>query len=481
MNTEYNVSERQTTGTLNVSSFLREEPKPGAGETSFLGDQGKPVPGAKVSIRDINGNLLTTLLTDESGQTKNVKLPAPKKSLSLAPVDVIPYAKYNVTVEAPGYVTSEIKGVQIFADTESTQPVPLTDIRQTNNRQPQEITISDHALLGKVPKLLEEQINKEIKSLPPAPLPPAPLPTEYALIMLPETIVPEYIIVHDGHPNNNSASKYKVSFKAYITNVACSEIYPTWPIESIKANVTCIVSFTLNRIMTEFYKGKGKKFTITSSTAFDHKWIRERTIYQTISNVVDNILARYISFFEYPPHFPFLAQYCDGKRVKCQKWLSQWGSKYLADAGKTDLEILKNYYGSTVKLFTANQAQGLPESFPGYNLQVGSKGDVVKDMQTYLNSISNNYPAIEKLQADGLFGPATQKAIKKFQAIFRLPQTGIVDYITWYKISDIYVAVNKFAEGRELQHTSSPFRNFHSLNEGDTYSPYVTWVPIIKY
>ncbi|KAB2395333.1 MULTISPECIES: peptidoglycan-binding protein [Bacillus cereus group] len=460
MYNEYNVSERQNTGTLNVFSFL--------------GEKGKPVAGAKVSIKDINGNLLTTLLTDESGQTKNVKLPTPKKSLSLAPVDVIPYAKYNVTVEAPGYVTSEINGVQIFADTESTQPVRLLETSQRYNRQIQEISISDHTLIGENLKLSEDEINQEV-------------PTKFHFFIQGETSIPEYVIVHDGHPNN-SAPKHQVDFKSYITNVACSEIYPTWPIECIKANVVCIVSFTLNRIMTEFYKGKEKEFTITSSTAFDHKWIYGRTVFSTISNVVDEIFSKYISIPDSSPPFPFLAQYCEGKKVKCPNWLSQWGSKYLADEGKNHLEILRHYYGQKIKLCTAQEVKGIPLSFPGYNLQVGSKGKAVTDMQTYLNSISNNYPAIEKLQADGLFGPATQKAIKKFQTIFKLPQTGIVDYSTWYKISDIYVAVKKFAQGippRESRYKSPLFRNFHFLNEEYTYTPYVTWapmwVPIIKY
>ncbi|WP_257147924.1 carboxypeptidase-like regulatory domain-containing protein [Bacillus thuringiensis] len=174
----YNVSERQNTGTLNVFSFL--------------GEKGKPVAGAKVLIKDINGNLLNPLLTDESSQTKNVKLPAPKKSLSLAPVDIILYAKYNVTVEAPGYVTSEINGVQIFADTESTQPVRLLETSQRYNRPTQEITISDHTLIGGNLKLSEDEINQEV-------------PTKISFFITGDTIIPEHVIVHDGHPNNNSA------------------------------------------------------------------------------------------------------------------------------------------------------------------------------------------------------------------------------------------------------------------------------------
>ncbi|PFV87628.1 peptidoglycan-binding protein [Bacillus thuringiensis] len=457
MYNEYSEFNRQTTGTLNVFSFV--------------GEQAKPITGAKVSVMDVNGNLITTLQTDKSGQTQKVKLPAPKKSLSLSPVGVIPYAKYNVKVESEGHVTSEIKGVQIFADTESTQPVPLTELGQIRNRQIQEITISDHALLDKVPKLSEEQIQKEVIQ--------EIVFVSFHLLDLPR--IPSHVVVHDGHPNDDSAPKYRVAFKDYIINVACSEIYPTWPTESIKANVTCIVSFTLNRIYTELYLGKGKNFTISSSTAFDHKYIHNRNIYSTISNVVNNLFDKYISFSDSSPYVPFLAQYCDGKKVKCPNWLSQWGSKYLADSGKDCIQILKHYYGPKVKLFEAPKAEGSPESFPGHNLQIGSKGKHVTAIQQYINRISQNYPAIGKIEVDGSFGPATQKAIKKFQAIFNLPQTGIVDHGTWYKVSDIYVAVMKFAEGippRESRYTSTPFRNVHSLNEEYTYTPYGTWTPM---
>ncbi|EEM92550.1 Peptidoglycan-binding domain 1 protein [Bacillus thuringiensis IBL 200] len=423
MYNEYNVFDRQTTGTLNVFSFV--------------GEQAKPITGAKVSVMDVNGNVITTLQTDKSGQTQTIKLPAPKKSLSLSPVGVVPYAKYNVKVESEGHVTSEIKGVQIFADIESTQPVQLTELGQTRNRQIQEITISDHALLGKEPKLSEEQIQKEVIQ--------EMVPMSGHLLDIPR--IPSHVIVHDGHPNNNSAPNYRVDFKKYITNVACSEIYPGWPIECIKSNVHCIVSFTLNRVYTEFYRGKGRNFTITSSTRFDHKYNHNATIFSTISNAVNNIFDRYISTSDSSPFLPFLAQYCDGKMVTCPNWLSQWGSKYLADLGKNDMQILQHYYGSKINLFNAPIAEGNLESFPGQNLQIGSTGKYVNALQQYINKISQNYPEIGEITVDGSFGPATQKSVKKFQSIFKLPQTGIVDSGTWYKISDIYVAVMEFAKG----------------------------------
>ncbi|MBC2581939.1 peptidoglycan-binding protein [Clostridium sp. DJ247] len=445
---------RQVTGTLIVFAFV--------------GDQASPIAGAKVSVRDMSGNLIATRQTNESGQTEAIRLESVEKRLSLTPADVEPYSKYNVMVEAAGYVTVEIKGVQIFADTESIQQIELTRAERTYSRQVvQEFNISEHELVRGEVKLKEEEIEKVV-------------PTQFFFLLQGDPVVPSHVIVHDGHPNNASRPKYTVDFKTYIKNVACSEIYPTWPIEAIKANVVCIISFTLNRVYTEFYRSKGKDFTITSSTAFDHKYIHNRNIYANISNVVDSIFTEYIKNPNPEIDAPFLSQYCDGRRVKCPGWLTQWGSKSRADLGENYLQILKYFYGSEFEVKRAKQVQGIPESFPGSNLQIGSSGKDVETIQTYLNRISKNYPAIQKLPVDSLFGAKTQDQVKRFQRIFRLPQTGIVDYATWYKISDIYVAVTKLAEGPAGgQRTSiSAFTNSLSLNERYAYAPHVTWVPM---
>ena len=250
-----------------------------------------------------------------------------------------------------------------------------------------------------------------------------------------------YLDIMDSNPNTKN---YYVRYRDYIKNVASSEIYATWPDSTIRANVLAIMSFTLNRVYTEWYRNKGYDFTITSSTAFDHKWIPERNVYDTISAVVDEIFANYLS----RPNVrqPILTQYCDGTRVSCPDWMTQWGSKELGDQGYTPIEILRYFYGSDMYINTAEEISGIPSSWPGYTLENGSSGAKVRQLQEQLNVIAGAYPALPKIQTDGVYGPATAEAVRKFQEIFGLPQTGTVDYRTWYKISQIYVGVSRIAE-----------------------------------
>ena len=170
----------------------------------------------------------------------------------------------------------------------------------------------------------------------------------------------------------------------------------------------------------------------------------QKTTYESISQVVDSIFANYLS----RPNVrqPILTQYCDGKRVTCPNWMSQWGSKYLGDQGYTAIEIIRNYYGDDMYINEAEVIAGIPSSWPGYDLSVGSSGSKVRMMQEQLNRIAQNYPSIPTIAVDGNFGESTKTAVEQFQRIFNLPVTGIVDYPTWYKISQIYVGVTKIAE-----------------------------------
>ena len=204
------------------------------------------------------------------------------------------------------------------------------------------------------------------------------------------------------------------------------------------------MSFTMNRIYTEFYRNRGYDFTITSSTAYDHKWIYGRNIYEDISRIVDDIFTDYLSRPDVKQ--PILTQYCDGKRVTCPNWMSQWGSKNLGDQGYSAIEILRYYYGDSIYINTAEIISGIPSSWPGTNLQEGIRSDKVRQMQEQLNAISSIYTAIPTIAVDGVFGPGTEAAVREFQSIFGLPVTGIVDYRTWYKISEIYVGVTRIAE-----------------------------------
>ena len=389
-----------------------------------------PIQNATISISysGIPDNILEQIVTDRQGFSPSVELNAPPIELSLDESNIIqPYAEYSIYVEAPGYEPKDISGIEILSDTASMQPVTLNPLTSS---LPSDIVIPAHTLYGDYPSKIPEA---EIKPV-----------NESGEIVLSRVVVPETIVVHDGTPSDSTARNYYVSYTDYIKNVASSEIYATWPESTITANILAIMSFTLNRVYTEWYRNKGYDFTITSSTAFDHKWIPERNIYDTISVIVDELFADYLS----RPNVkqPILTQYCDGRQVQCPNWMTQWGSKSLGDQGYSPIEILRYYYGDDMYINTAEAISGIPSSWPGYTLKIGSSGNKVRQMQEQLNVIAGAYPAIPKITADGIYGPATAEAVRVFQKVFGLPQTGEVDYTTWYKISEIYVGVSRIAE-----------------------------------
>ena len=166
-----------------------------------------------------------------------------------------------------------------------------------------------------------------------------------------------------------------------------------------------------------------------------------RNIYTNIGVVVDTIFTNYLSRPGVTQ--PILTQYCDGNRVTCPGWMTQWGSKALGDQGYTAIEILRHFYGDSIYINTAVEVSGVPSSWPGYNLDIGASGDNVRTIQNQLNRISDVYTAIPKVAVDGSYGPLTANAVREFQRIFNLPVTGIVDLATWYRISNIYVGVTR--------------------------------------
>ena len=389
-----------------------------------------PIQNATISISysGIPDNILEQIVTDRQGFSPSVELNAPPIELSLDESNIIqPYAEYSIYVEAPGYEPKDISGIEILSDTASMQPVTLNP---PTSSLPSDIVIPAHTLYGDYPSKIPEA---EIKPV-----------NESGEIVLSRVVVPETIVVHDGAPSDSTARNYYVSYTDYIKNVASSEIYATWPESTITANILAIMSFTLNRVYTEWYRNKGYDFTITSSTAYDHKWIYGRNIFDSISRIVDEIFDQYLA--RPGVKQPILTQYCDGKRVTCPNWMSQWGSKMLGDQGYSPIEIIRNYYGSSMYVNTADQISGIPSSWPGYNLTIGSSGDKVRQMQEQLNRIAEVYTASPVIAADGIFGNDTRNAVTEFQNIFGLPKTGIVDFKTWYKISQIYVGITRMAE-----------------------------------
>ena len=397
-------------------------------------DGNRPIDNAlvRISYTGAPGSIVEEVRTDSSGQTPVLDLKAPPLEYSLdINEESQPYAEYTVQILAEGFSPEEVAGTEVLPSVLAQQPIQMTPLQETQNAF-ERIVIPPHTLFGVYPPKIEEA---EIKPI-----------NETGEIVLSRVVIPEYIVVHDGPIRDNSAKNYYVRYRDYIKNVASSEIYATWPDDTIRANVLAIMSFTLNRVYTEWYRNKGYDFTITSSTAYDHKWIHGRNIFDSISRIVDELFENYLS----RPNVrqPILTQYCDGRQVQCldRGWMTQWGSKDLGEQGYSAIEILRYFYGNNMYINVAEEISGIPSSWPGYDLDLGASGSKVTQMQEQLNKIAEAYPALPTVTVDGIYGPATKAAVKKFQSIFGLPQTGITDYATWFKIQEIYVAVSRLAE-----------------------------------
>lgn len=406
------------TGNLNVIVTGTDSYSPLSSATIEIANTGEP------------NRILESITTDQNGQTGYIELSAPPREYSMEPTDNQPYSEYNVKISAPGYQEGLVSGVQIFSGENGLQSIVLQPSEQTPDYVYNPIVIGGHTLWEYYPPKIAEP---EIKPL-----------AESGKIVLSRVVVPETIVVHDGVPGDSTATDYYVPYIDYIKNVACCEIYSTWSESTIEANILAIMSFTLNRVYTEWYRNKGYNFTITSSTAYDHKWIYGKTIYENISQIADRLYNRYLA----RPNVkqPILTQYCDGKCVSCPNWMTQWGSKALGDDGFSAIDIIHYYYGSDMYVNEAEIVSGIPSSYPGYDLTIGSSGEPVITIQEQLNRIAQNYPAIPTVTVDGIYGSATAESVRAFQSIFNLPVSGIVDFPTWYKISQIYVGVSKIGE-----------------------------------
>lgn len=254
--------------------------------------------------------------------------------------------------------------------------------------------------------------------------------------------IPQYITVHLGPPDSN-AQNVTLSFPQYIKNVASSEIYPTWNEAAIYANIYAQISYALNRVYTNYYRSRGYDFDITSSTAYDQKFINGRTIYENISEIVDDIFTTYIR--RIGSIEPLAAKYCNGTTVTCEG-LSQWGSEYLARQGYSALGILKYYYGDNIELVENTPISDIQTLYPGYPLRRGDSGDAVAVIQRELNTIARNYPAIPRVDVDGIFGESTERSVRTFQQIFGLTPDGVVGQGTWNRLVMLYVGILRLAE-----------------------------------
>jgi len=389
-------------------------------------DQAAPVTGADVKITDDSGSVLFEEITDQSGSSKAYPLPAPDKEHTLdQSYDKPAYSVYNVQVSARGYVTSNIIGVQVVDTQTSILPVDM----RISPREDSVAAVESRY----IPPIALISGNARNQSGP------SPL-----LRLYDEVFIPDYITVHLGTPANASARNLKIRFIDYIKNVASSEIYSTWPYNSLVANIHVIITFAINRVYTEWYRSRGYIFDITNSTAFDMAYREGGPIFLTISDIVDNIFNTYAHRAGFKN--PLFTSFCNGSTVLCAG-LSQWGTVSLANQGLSPLQILRRYYPSDVELTSTYNIHGISSTYPGYSLRLGSQGDDVLKMQNYLNRIGQNYPLIPQIiNPSGFFDEQTQAAVKAFQRVFNMSQDGIIGPSTWNKISYIYVAIKRLAE-----------------------------------
>ena len=412
-------------------------------------DKSIPIQNARVYVRTAgfhpvadssgqfssDGNVSSTyynyiLSTNSSGLTPQIKIDAPDAADSTNKnSSQVPYAVADVYVDAPGYFPVRVERVQIFAGNESHLPVsviPITPDFSDIYGGVVDYTIPPNQLL--IPDVRVQQGPDENGVMP---------------FVTEEIYIPENVVVHLGAPSSN-AENITVPFTDYIKNVASSEIYPTWPEDSLRANIYAIISLTLNRIFTEWYPSQGYNFDITSSTGYDQAFVPGRNIFENISRIVDEIFNSYVS--KQGNVNPLFTQFCDGRRVQCEG-MSQWGTVELAEQGYTPIQILRYYYGDDIEINTATDVRNVSGSYPGAPLSVGDSGDDVRNIQNQLMRIRRNYPAITLIPSiNGVFGASTDAAVRDFQEIFGLKVDGIVGKATWYLISFIFSAVTKLAE-----------------------------------
>ena len=385
-----------------------------------------PLEGAQVRVLDDEGNTLYPLTTDESGETQTVSLETVDRSFSLDPnYPGIPYEGYGVTVEAEGFQPVSITEIPIYDGQTATLPVAMVPLQEGQVRQIAENNIT----IGPPAVTMTGERNQEGSSADAR--------------VLRQVVIPNPITVHLGAPSTFAAD-VKVQFSDYVKNVASCEIYPTWPISALKANIYAIMTFAINRVYTEWYRSQGYSFDITNNTAFDQYYVPGHPIYDSISRAVDELFGEYIR--RQGQSAPYFTSFCNGTTAICQG-LSQWGTVSLANLGYSPLQILRSYYPSDIMIAETNIVTNVLSSYPGTALRLGSSGLDVQTVQTYLNRIRRNYPAIPTItDPAGTFGASTQAAVRQFQSIFGLDADGIVGKATWYALSHIYTAVTRLAE-----------------------------------
>ena len=400
----------KNTGTLRIQTFAAR--------------QSAPVEGVTVAVQGDGFTLHR--ITDATGSAADIPVEAPACALSLDEDNTTrPYAIVSLTAAKPGYRTVRIEGIQIFAGQVTlAQPQMLPVTEEDRDIPDAPIVIPPHALFagsgGSGPQPRENCTPR----------------------VLEQVIIPKNITVHLGKPAA-AARNVTVSFRDYIANVASSEVYPTWPEQALRANIHCQISLALNRIYTEWYPSKGYTFNITNSTSYDQYYVHGRTVFEVMVRITDDIFNTYLR--KRGTVNPYYSEYCDGKSVTCPG-LKQWGTVTLANNGRSALQILRYYYGSSIEIVRTKNIRSIPQSYPGTPLRQGSRGAAVFTLQRQLNRIAKDYPFLGKLTVDGVFGSRMAATVRAFQKQFNLTADGVVGRQTWYKISYIYVSVKDLAE-----------------------------------
>ena len=355
-----------------------------------------PLGGVHVKILGEQGESLYDLVTDENGETRQVPLETLDKSFSQNQYySGLPYKSYNVIGQKEGFDMIYVTQIPIYEGETAVQPLMLVPMEQRQTRPRQ-----SRIFVGKPAVAMQEPRSQEGGEADPR--------------ILRQVVIPNPITVHLGAPGSY-ASNVQVSFPDYVKNVASSEIYPTWPEASLRANIYAIITFALNRIYTEWYRSKGYDYDITNSTAYDQNFVYGRPIYDSISRVTDDIFNEYVR--RQGQNVPYFTSFCNGSTVTCQG-MSQWGTVTLAENGYTPLQILRNYYPNDVEIVEAQAIANVPSSYPGTALRVGSTGLDVQTIQTYLNRIRRNYPAIPAItDPEGTFGDSTKAAVTKIHLV----------------------------------------------------------------
>ena len=395
----------KNTGTLRIQTFAAR--------------QSAPVEGVTVTVQGDGFTLHR--ITDTTGSAADIPVEAPACTLSLDEDNTTrPYAIVSLTAAKPGYRTVRIEGIQIFAGQVTLaqpQMLPVTEEDRDIPNAP--IIIPPHALFagsgGSGPQPRENCTPR----------------------VLEQVIIPKNITVHLGKPAA-SARNVTVSFRDYIANVASSEVYPTWPEQALRANIHCQISLALNRIYTEWYPSKGYTFNITNSTSYDQYYVHGRTVFEVMVRITDDIFNTYLR--KRGTVNPYYSEYCDGKSVTCPG-LKQWGTVTLANNGRSALQILRYYYGSSIEIVRTKNIRSIPQSYPGTPLRQGSRGAAVFTLQRQLNRITKDYPFLGKLTVDGVFGTATANAVRAFQRKYGLTVDGIVGQTTWKELYDEFLSI----------------------------------------